>query len=77
MKKPPSFTKEFKLETVWLLERGDKSAADLARELGIPRNQLDMWQEQLSAREPTCVAVWHPVDPVVTNVPSPRTASRR
>ena len=50
MKKRPSFTKEFKLEAVRLLEHGDKSAADLARELGIRRNQLYKWQEQLSAR---------------------------
>lgn len=50
MKKRPSFTKEFKLEAVRLLERGDKSAADLARELGIRRNQLYKWQEQLSAK---------------------------
>lgn len=50
MKKRPSFTKEFKLEAVRLMERGDKSAADLARELGIRRNQLYKWQEQLSAK---------------------------
>ena len=49
MKKRQSFTKEFKLEAVRLLERGDKPAADLARELGIKRNQLYKWQEQLSA----------------------------
>ena len=50
MKKRPSFTKEFKLEAVRLLEQGNKPAADLARELGIRRNQLYKWQEQLSAR---------------------------
>ena len=50
MKKRPSFTKEFKLEAVRLLERGEKSAADLARELGIRRNQLYKWQEQLTAQ---------------------------
>ncbi|OGI37838.1 MAG: transposase [Candidatus Muproteobacteria bacterium RBG_16_62_13] len=50
MKKRQSFTKEFKLEAVRLLERGDKSAADLARELGIKRNQLYKWQEQLQAK---------------------------
>jgi hypothetical protein len=32
MKKRPSYTKEFKLEAVRLLERGDKPTADLARE---------------------------------------------
>lgn len=50
MKKRPSYTKEFKLEAVRLLERGEKSAADLARELGIKRNQLYKWQEQLNAK---------------------------
>lgn len=50
MKKRPSYTKEFKLEAVRLLEQGVKSAADLARELGIRRNQLYKWQEQISAQ---------------------------
>jgi transposase len=52
MKKRQSFTKEFKLEAVRLLERGNKSAADLARELGIKRNQLYKWQEQLRSINP-------------------------
>ena len=50
MKKRPSYTKEFKIEAVRLLERGEKSAAGLARELGIKRNQLYKWQEQLNAK---------------------------
>lgn len=50
MKKRPSYTKEFKIEAVRLLERGDKPAADIARELGVRRNQLYKWQEQLNAR---------------------------
>lgn len=50
MKKRPSYTKEFKLEAVRLLERGEKSAVDLARELGVRRNQLYKWQEQLKAK---------------------------
>ena len=33
MRKRLSYTKEFKFEAVRLLERGEKSAADLAREL--------------------------------------------
>ena len=41
------FTKEFKLEAVRLLERGEKPAAQLALELGVARNQLYKWQEQL------------------------------
>lgn len=50
MKKRPSYTREFKLEAVRLLEQGEKPAADLARELGIRRNQLYKWQEQLKAQ---------------------------
>ncbi len=41
------FTKEFKLEAVRLLELGQKPATQLALELGIQRNQLYKWQEQL------------------------------
>lgn len=50
MKKRQSFTREFKLEAVRLLDSGDKSPAELARELGIRRNQLYKWQEQLRAK---------------------------
>ena len=35
MNKRLSFTKEFKLEAVRLMECGNKSAAEVARELGI------------------------------------------
>ena len=45
------FTKEFKLEAVRLLEEGKKPAANLARELGVQRNQLYKWQEQLSQQQ--------------------------
>ncbi len=44
------FTKEFKLEAVRLLELGQKPAAQLAVELGINRNQLYKWQEQLKGK---------------------------
>jgi transposase len=44
------FTKEFKLEAVRLLELGQKPAAQLALELGIARNQLYKWKEQLQAK---------------------------
>lgn len=50
MKKRLSFTREFKLEAVRLLESSGKPAAELARELGVRRNQLYKWQEQLSAK---------------------------
>lgn len=42
------YTKAFKLEAVRLLEQADKTAAELALELGIRRNQLYKWRDQLS-----------------------------
>lgn len=42
-----TFSKEFKLEAVRLLELGDKSPNDIAVDLGIRRNMLYKWQEQL------------------------------
>ncbi len=46
MKKRQSFSRQFKLEAVRLLEEGKTPAADLARELGVKRNQLYKWKEQ-------------------------------
>jgi len=45
MKKRKRFTREFKLEALRLLEEGNKPASDLARELGIRRNQLYKWKD--------------------------------
>ena len=50
VKKHLPFTREFKLEAVRLLESSGNPAAELARELGVRRNQLYKWQEQLSAK---------------------------
>lgn len=50
MQKRKRFTKEFKLEAVRLLTKGDRSAAELARELGVNRNQLYKWQEEVAGR---------------------------
>ena len=50
MQKRTRYSREFKLEAVRQLERGDRPAAELARELGIKRNQLYKWQEQLKAK---------------------------
>jgi transposase len=40
------YTNEFKREAVRLLNAGEKSASDLARELGVRRNQLYKWQKE-------------------------------
>jgi transposase len=44
--KRPIFSREFKLEAVRLLDEGKKPSAELARELGIRRNQLYQWKEK-------------------------------
>jgi transposase len=41
------YTKEFKLEAVRLLTESDKSGTELARELGVRRNQLYKWRKEL------------------------------
>ena len=46
MVKRQTFSQAFKVEAVRLLERGEKPAAELARELGIKRNQLYKWQRE-------------------------------
>lgn len=50
MTKRTTYSKEFKAEAVRLLERGDKKPADLARELGVSRNKLYQWREQLKGK---------------------------
>lgn len=50
MTKRKTFTREFKLEALRLLDSGEKKPADLARELGIPRNRLYKWREQLAVK---------------------------
>jgi transposase-like protein len=47
MTKRKMFSAEFKREAVRLLEQGDKTSAQLARELGVKRNQLYKWQEEI------------------------------
>src|SRR4029079_11251175 len=47
------FTPEFKREAVQLLESGSRPASEIARELGIARNQLYKWQTELRARGAT------------------------
>lgn len=47
------YSKAFKLEALHLLEHNDKSAAELARELGVRRNQLYKWRRELELRGAT------------------------
>ena len=44
------FTKEFKLEAVHLLEGSGRQAAEVARELGVRRNQLYKWQYEVRGK---------------------------
>jgi transposase len=47
--KRQTFSREFKLEAVRLMEEGKKPPAELARELGVRRNQLYKWKEKTEA----------------------------
>jgi len=42
-----TFSAEFKREAVRLFEQGHREAAQLARELGVRRNQLYKWQNEI------------------------------
>jgi transposase len=44
-----TYTREFKLEAIRLMKESDKPFAEIAAELGIRRNQLYKWKEQLEA----------------------------
>jgi len=43
-----TFTREFKLEALRLMEQSDRPASEIAMQLGIRRNQLYKWKEQMS-----------------------------
>lgn len=43
-----TYPKEFKLEAIRLMKESDRPASEVARELGIRRNQLYKWAEQLT-----------------------------
>ena len=49
-RKRQTFTKEFKLEAIRLMEESDRSTSEIAMELGIRRNQLYKWQEEHQER---------------------------
>ena len=42
-----TYTREFKIEAVRLMAESDRPSSELAAELGIRRNQLYKWKEQL------------------------------
>jgi transposase len=50
MTKRKKFPSEFKREAVRLMESSDKPSSEVARELGVRRNQLYTWKEQLGKR---------------------------
>lgn len=48
MEERRNYSKAFKLEAVRLLSLGEVPASQLARELGVRRNQLYKWRDQLA-----------------------------
>ncbi len=45
-----TYPKEFKLEALRLMEESDRPASEIAMQLGIRRNQLYKWKEQMSKK---------------------------
>ncbi len=45
-----TFTKEFKLEAIRLMNESGRPASEIAMELGIRRNQLYKWKEQMNKK---------------------------
>lgn len=50
MSQRASYTKAFKLEALRLMRESERKATDIARELGVRRNQLYKWQEEYDAK---------------------------
>ena len=46
-----TYPKEFKLEALRLIEQSDKPASEIATQLGIRRNQLYKWKEQMTQKQ--------------------------
>lgn len=46
-----AYTPEFKMEAVRLVQSGGKQVAQIARELGVPRQQLYNWVRQAEKRD--------------------------
>ena len=45
-----TYTKEFKLEAIRLMTESDRPASEIAMKLGIRRNQLYKWKEQMNKK---------------------------
>jgi transposase len=45
-----TYPREFKLEAIRLMESSDRPTAEIARELGIARNRLYKWKDQLQRK---------------------------
>lgn len=45
-----TYPKEFKLEALRMMEESDQPASEIARKLGIRRNQLYKWKEQMDKK---------------------------
>jgi transposase len=45
-----TYTKEFKLEALRLMDESDRPASEIAMQLGIRRNQLYKWKEQMTKK---------------------------
>lgn len=45
-----TYTREFKVEAVRLMVESDRPSAEIAAELGIRRNQLYKWKDQLESK---------------------------
>ena len=45
-----TYTKEFKMEAIRLMAQSDRPSAEIAAELGIRRNMLYKWKEQLESK---------------------------
>jgi len=42
-----TYPKEFKLEAIRLMDESDRPASEIAMQLGVKRNQLYKWKEQM------------------------------
>lgn len=48
-----TFTREFKLEAIRLMSESDRPSSEIATQLGIRRNMLYKWKEQLESKGDT------------------------